>query len=354
MPKPTARMVVYMRALEVRRAAVEKQHMALRPPAGTKPIGSGHFDTWLEVECLYAFLNVLGKGGSIKDAAVHATKTAQFVIRKHNSRRDDPNWQRSTGAADQLIESIAKGAPPPVTDIPKKITSEDLKAAGTTAKKFKVLVGTVKAGGPEALGAKQELKHCFAAIRAFRKRQGMTTACKPQGKLIYVLFVDIEGVWHLSLETDNKARAAIRYADLRTLNPAVVATTNVKLAHRIHGHANAEVASYVVKCSRKDRGVPVREVKEQVAEIPAHDCNGRKLYYYDSRGASYPDATARTNMLQPGDIRPGLAANYFRTKPFEAKDAVTCTVALTKAQRRHMEDAQRLRKKHGYRENEYV
>ena len=94
-----------------------------------------------------------------------------------------------------------------------------------------------------------------------------------------MLFVDIEGVWHLSLETDDKARAAIRYADLRTLNPAVVATTNVKLAHRIHGHANADVASYVVKCSRKDRGVPIREVKELVAEIPVHECNGRKLYY---------------------------------------------------------------------------
>ncbi len=243
-----------------------------------------------------------------------------------------------------------------MTDIPKKITTADLEAAGTTAKKFKVLVATVRAGkisalcGSDAIKATQELKRCFAGIWASRKRQ----VHKPEPKLIYVLFVDIEGVWQLSLETDDKARAAIRYADLRTLTPAVVATTNVKLAHRIHGHANAEVAAYVVKCSRKDRGVPVREVKEQIVEIPAHDCNGRKLYYYDSRGASYPDATARTNLLQTGDIRPGFSANYFRTKPFEAKDAVTCTVALTKTQRRHGEDAIRLRKKHGYRENEFV
>ena len=111
MPKPSARMIVYMRALESRRAAVEKKHMALRPPAGTKAVGAGHFDTWLEVECLYAFLNVLGKGGTIEDAAAHAKKTARFVIRKHNSRRDDPDWQRHTGAADQLIESIARGVP---------------------------------------------------------------------------------------------------------------------------------------------------------------------------------------------------------------------------------------------------
>ncbi len=74
----------------------------------------------------------------------------------------------------------------------------------------------------------------------------------------------------------------------------------------------------------------------------------------DSRGASYPDATARTNLLQTGDIRPGFSANYFRTKPFGARDAVTCTVALTKAQRRHGEDAVQLRKKHGYRENEFI
>ena len=163
-----------------------------------------------------------------------------------------------------------------------------------------------------------------------------------QAKSIYVLGLDMTGHWHLSMVETEKSLAAIRYADLKTVMIAVVATMNKGLADRIDGTHHKKAKQWVTKCAKKDKGIPLADVRataSTIHELGAGD-DRRKLQFIEARGAS----------LQPGGgYRPGLPFNYFK-----GPSSILYHTGLTAIQHKHMRAARALRVQAHLRENAIV
>jgi len=165
---------------------------------------------------------------------------------------------------------------------------------------------------------------------------------KPEAKPIYVLGLDTSGRWHLSMVETEKHLAAIRYADLRTVMVGVAATMSETLANQIKGNQHSSVKQWVSKCAKKDKGVPLADVRATVATIQELGPGDtlQALRFVESRGGS----------LQPGGgYRPGFAFNYFR-----GKSGILYHTGLTSEQHKHMRVQRSLRTQARLKENALV
>lgn len=165
---------------------------------------------------------------------------------------------------------------------------------------------------------------------------------KAKSKPIYVLGLDMTGHWHLSMVETEKGLAAIRYADLRTVMAGVAATMNKGLVEKINGKHHKKVKQWVSKCAKKDKGVPLTDVRATAAtirELGSGD-NPKQLQFIEARGAS----------LQPGGgYRPGLPFNYFK-----GPSGILYHTGLTSEQHKHLRTARALRVKVHLKENALV
>lgn len=165
---------------------------------------------------------------------------------------------------------------------------------------------------------------------------------KPKDKPIYVLGLDTAGHWHLSMVETERHLAAIRYADLRTVMVGVAATMSESLANRIDGNHHREVKQWVAKCSKKDKGVPLADVRATVAMIrelgPGDTLEA--LRFIEARGAS---------AQSEGGYRPGFPFNYF-----QGESGILYHTGLTSEQHKHLRTQRALRVKAHLKENALV
>lgn len=161
-------------------------------------------------------------------------------------------------------------------------------------------------------------------------------------KPIYVLGLDMTGHWHLSMVETEKALAAIRYADLRTVMAGVAATMHKDLAERINGKHHKIVKQWVSKCAKRDKGVPLTEVRATVTTIHEFGLgdNQKTLKFVEARAAS---------LQSGGGYRPGLPFNYFK-----GPSGILYHTGLTSVQHKHLRSARALRVRAHLKENALV